>query len=385
MFERFLEGTRVLDLTRLLPGPFCTLLLADMGADVIKVEDTRGGDYARHYPPVDDDGVGAFFASINRNKRSIALDLKTPEGVAFFEKMAREADVVIESFRPGVMDRLGIGWDRLTVLNPGLVYCAISGFGQTGPLRDVAGHDIGYLSLSGMLSLNGRADGGPVVPGFQLADIGGGALYAALGITSALLRRERSGEGAFLDISMTEGALSFGLPAFASVGADEPPARGESMLGGGIAAYNVYETSDGRHLAVGALEPKFWMPFVAALGLEEIVADGHDVAPDGGVPRQKIAEVIATKSFDEWNAFFAELDVCVEPILTPAEVLEHELHRAREVFFDLNGVTHARTPLTPTGTEHRAAPGHGADTDAIVAEFGGDIAALRAAGALLEE
>ncbi len=384
MAELFLEGVRVLDLSRLLPGPFCSLLLADMGAEVIKIEDTRGGDYARIYPPVDDEGMGTFFASINRNKRSMTLDLKTEEGASFFRKMASQADVVLESFRPGVMDRLGVGYETLREANPGLIYCAITGYGQDGPLVEAAGHDNGYLALAGLLGLNGSAAEGPVIPGFQLADIGGGALYAALGITSALYRREKSGDGSFLDISMTEGALSFGLPMFAATSAGEPPQRGTSMLGGGIGAYNIYETSDGRHLAVGSLEPKFWMTFVSATGLEELVTDGHDVAPDGGEPRKKIAARIAEKSLDEWTEIFSSVDACVEPVLTLPEVLEHELHRARKVFFDLQGVKHARTPLTPRDRAHTRAPEQGADTREVVEEFGGDFAELAAAGAFGE-
>ena len=246
----------------LVPGPFCTLLLADMAADVIKVEDTRGGDYARYYPPMVGD-FGAFFASVNRNKRSITLNLKSAEGVEIARKLAAESDVVIESFRPGVMANLGVGYDDLKAVNPSLVYCSISGYGQTGPFAKRAGHDLNYMAHAGLLDQNGATS--PNVPGFQLADIAGGALYAALGITSALFRRERTGVGAHLDISMTEGALSLAIPALATISAGGEAPRGQGMLTGGIAAYNVYETRDERYLAVGSLEPKFWAGFVQAI------------------------------------------------------------------------------------------------------------------------
>ncbi len=375
-----LDGIRIVDFSRLLPGPFCTLLLGDLGAEVIKVEDTKGGDYARYYPPMVNES-GAFFQAINRNKKSVSLNLKTSEGVEAAKRLVASADVVLESFRPGVMDRLGLGYEALSEADPNLVFCAISGFGATGPLKDRAGHDLTYMALSGMLHQNGSAAAGPQVPGFQLADIAGGALYAALGIVTALYARERGQGGQFLDISMTEGALSFALPSLASA-VVEPSSveQGGGMLTGGIAAYNVYETKDGRHFAVSPLEPKFWAGFVAAVGAPELIGEGH--GPEEG--KVKVAEIMRSKTFEEWTEVFAALDVCVEPIYGPLEVLEHELHKARNCFFQLAGVQQVRTPLTPE-REHTPAPGLGEHTGEILVSLGfseSELANLAEVGAI---
>jgi alpha-methylacyl-CoA racemase len=241
-----LSGLRVLDLTRLLPGGYCTLLFADHGADVIKVEDTGAGDYARADPP--------SFASLNRGKRSVSLDLKSDGGRAAFLRLASGADVVIESFRPGVMDRLGVGFSVLREANPSLVYCAITGYGQDGPLRARAGHDLNYLARTGVLGLSGDADGPPVQAAAQIADIAGGALMAAFGILAAL----RSQTGQFVDISMADGALSLlGMPAAGFLSGGDAPRRGDLVLGGRLLCYRVYACADG-WVSMGALEPKFW-------------------------------------------------------------------------------------------------------------------------------
>src|SRR5215467_330047 len=213
---RAFSGLRVLDLSRLLPGPFCSLLLADLGADVIKIEEPGRGDYARQTTPlVGEAGVGATFLLLNRNKRSLSVDLKQEAGKAVFRRLVETADVVLESFRPGVMDRLGLGWESLRTLNPRLVYCAISGYGQDGPYRDVVGHDLNYMGVAGALSVNGPRRGPPLVPGVQAADLGGGALFAAFGIAAALHHRQESGEGQFVDVSMTDGVVSWLTPYFA--------------------------------------------------------------------------------------------------------------------------------------------------------------------------
>ncbi|MEZ4462585.1 MAG: CoA transferase [bacterium] len=368
-----LEGVRVLDFTRLLPGPFATLLLADMGADVIKIEDTGGGDYARYYPPMVGES-SAFFESVNRNKRSITINLKSPDGVNLARKLAATADVIIESFRPGVMEKLGIGPVRLREEFPRLIYCSISGYGQTGTMADRAGHDINYMAHAGLLGQNGEF---PTVPGFQVADLAGGALYAALGITSALYQRERKGVGAFLDISMTEGALSLALPLLAMHSAGGQTIPGGGMLTGGIAAYNVYQTKDGRALAVGSLEPKFWAGFLAEIGAPELIADGH------GSPQAiaRIAAIVSEHALEDWLARFGQVDVCVEGVKSLDEVLDSELHRSREVFFELSGVTQGRTPLTPL-RQHTGAPALGEHTQTVVEELGLDFAGLRAANAI---
>lgn len=366
-----LEGVRIVDMTRLLPGPFSTLLLADMGAEVIKLEDPLRGDYARYYPPM----VGtssAFFQSLNRNKKGVTLDLKADEGRELFLRLLEDADVLVESFRPGVLKRLGLDPAVLARDFPELILCSISGYGQTGPNRDLAGHDANYLALSGLLDRNGHRDGPPHLPGFQLADIAGGALYAALGITSALVRRGRTGEGTHLDISMTEGALSFLLPTVARHSAGEREPRGQGMLSGGLPCYRVYPTADGRYLAVGALEPKFWDPFVEAVGAEELKGRGMTRGEEGQQIADTLAAIINSESLAHWREVLADLDVCVEPVLELDEVLQEQLHQAREVFFDLQGLTHVRTPLTPRDRDHQPAPDHGAHNDEIYGGLGLD-------------
>lgn len=377
-----LDGLKVLDLSRLLPGPMCSLMLADIGADVLKIEDTQGGDYARYYPPFVGD-YGALFASVNRNKRAMTLNLKSAEGGEILRELVRDADVLLESFRPGVMDRLGVGYDALREINPALVYCAITGYGQSGPYRDRAGHDSGYLAKAGLLAYNGRRGESVHLPSFQLADIAGGALYAAFGICAALVGRYRTGEGAFVDVSMTEGALTFAIPAIAATSAGEAQAQGDTLLTGGVACYDVYETLDGRALAVGSLEPKFWAAFLATIGRTDLLGDGLSRGDEGQRVRAEVAGVIASKTQAEWAEMFAHVDACVEPAATFEEVLEDAHHAARKMFFELAGVQHVRTALTPVDREHTPAPSHGAHTDEVLRGLGRDedaIGALRQAG-----
>lgn len=373
-----LAGVRVVDLTRLLPGPFCTMLLADLGADVIKVEDTGGGDYCRWFPPnygEGPDSIGGFFAGINRGKRGVSLDLKRPEGREALLALVATADVLIESFRPGVMERLGLGPDALRASNPGLVYCAISGFGQTGPYSHRAGHDLQYVALGGALDQTAPSGGAPHPPGFQLADVAGGALYATIGILGALFHKQRTGEGAALDISMTEGALSLLAPTLGRMGAGaDPPRRGNDQLTGGLPCYRVYETSDGGFMALGALEPKFWAAFCAAVERPEWMHQGHSY--DSPVVAE-VAELFRGRTRAEWQAFFATIDVCCEPVLSPSEVLEAELHRAREVFFKLGvpgrpSTLQTATPITPSAGRNalRPPPQIGEHTVEVLREAG---------------
>jgi crotonobetainyl-CoA:carnitine CoA-transferase CaiB-like acyl-CoA transferase len=266
-----LSGCLVLDLTRLLPGPYCTLLLADFGADVIKVEDPGLGDYARwNEPKVGEDS--AFFSSLNRNKKSVTLNLKTAEGKELFLRLVEQADILVESFRPGVMDRLGLGYATLKTVNPRLIYSAITGYGQDGPYAGYPGHDINYLSYAGMLELQGERNQKPTPPVVQVADLGGGALMAAVGILLAMQARQQTGEGQFVDISMTDGVISWLqtiLPNY--LANNELPKRGEMTLSGEKACYAVYETADGRYIAVGALEAKFWQEFCLGIGRPDFV------------------------------------------------------------------------------------------------------------------
>jgi crotonobetainyl-CoA:carnitine CoA-transferase CaiB-like acyl-CoA transferase len=383
---RALDGVRVLDLSRLLPGPFATVILSDLGADVIKVEDTGAGDYLRAFPP-HKDGLGGRYLALNRDKRSIALDLKKPEAVAAFRRLAARADVVVESFRPGVLDKLGIGYARLSAENPGIVVCSISGYGQTGPYRDRAGHDLNYISLAGVLGQNGAAGSAPAMPGVQIADFGGG-LWAALGICAALAGRHKSGRGQHLDISMAEASMSFLMAELGNLFAGQAPRRGQDTLNGGLAAYQVYETKDGRYLSVAPLEPKFWLAFNAAIGRKPDISELAAGPSEQARVRGEIAAILSQKTRAEWEAFFADKDVLVEPVLDPDEVVRHPLHQARKLFYELGqergSISQMRTPLGEPAA-HRKPPVQGQQTVEILEEAGlsaEDIAALRAAGAI---
>lgn len=371
-----LTGVRVLDLTRLLPGPYLSLVLADLGADVVKVEAPAGGDWVRYIPPLSG-GISAQFVALNRGKRSLTLNLKKPGGAEVLSRLAESADVLLESFRPGVMDRLGVGWASLRRRNPRLVYAAITGYGQTGPYRDRAGHDLNYVGLSGALALTGPEGGAPQQPGFQLADIAGGALYGAIGVLSALYAREQTGEGRFLDISMTEGALAFNVLTLASSlhPRGRVQTRGTDQLNGAVACYQVYETSDGGYLSVAPLEPKFWAAFCAAV--ERPDWRNRHMGQDAAM-KSEIATLIASRTRAEWVERFAQIDACVEPILELDELPGHPQHAARGVFFDLQQPGAAeplrqfRTPMLDPGAvgDVGPAPRLGEHTAVVLTESG---------------
>src|SRR5690349_11356469 len=309
-----LRGIRVLDLSRLLPGPFLTMILADMGADVVKVEDPRVGDYLRAFPPAKG-GVAGRYLAVNRGKRSLALDLKLPAGRDALLEMAKRADVVVESFRPGVMDKLGVGYATLAERNPKIVLCSISGYGQTGPYVDRAGHDLDYIALAGVLAMTGKAGGAPQMPGVQIADLAGGALWGATAILGALVGRERTGQGAHLDISMTEGALALLAAEIGNLDCGVRPTRGAETLNGGLACYSVYRTADDRYLSVGALEPQFWMAFNTAIGRKGALTELMGSLAQQDAIRAEIQAILVTRTRDEWAAIFAAHDCCCEPVL----------------------------------------------------------------------
>jgi alpha-methylacyl-CoA racemase len=379
-----LEGVRVLDLTRLLPGGFCTLLLADLGADVLKVEDTAGGDYIRWMPPYyggeaerQNGTASAYFLALNRNKRSVRLDLKDERGRDALLRLVEDYDVVVEGFRPGVMDRLSVGYEALRARNPRVIYCAISGYGQTGPLTDRSGHDTNYLALAGLLGLTGPRSGPPIQSAGQIADLGGGGLMAAVGILAAVIERERSGEGQIVDISMTDGALSWLAMVIARFFAEQTvPRRGDLELAGGIACYFPYETKDNRWVSLGALEPKFWQNWCAGVERSDLIEKQfvHPDSEDGA----EVAAVFRERTRDEWAAFAGEHDCCLEPILDLDEALESDVVRARNMVVELDQpgigkvkqvgapIKLSRTPADTSGP----APALGGDTDAVLREIG---------------
>lgn len=326
MLQDYLAGVKVLDLSQYIPGPFATLLLADMGAEVVKVEPPQGDPMAA-FEPRDPDGVSPYYKAVNAGKTIVRLDLKTPEGQAQFAHLAARADVLLESFRPGVMDRLGFGADRLRDLNPGLVHCALSGFGQTGPWRLRAGHDITYMALAGVLGLNGPADQPPHMPFPPVADHIS-ALVAVNAVLGALLRKGRTGEGAVLDVSIFESALHLNYQALLLAVRGGGMAREGDLLNGGVACYRAYRCADGGFLAVGALEPKFWQAFCTAVGRSDWVARHTEPMPQTAL----IAEVaihLEVHPLAHWAAVLDGVDCCVEPVLSPAEALDQPHVRER--------------------------------------------------------
>ncbi len=390
-----LEGVKVLDLTRLLPGGFCTLLLADFGADVLKVEDTGMGDYVRWAPPVyegaEDSANSALFLALNRNKRSIRINLKEERGREVLLRLVKEYDVVIESFRPGVMDRLGVGYERLREENPRVIYCAITGYGQDGPYRDRSGHDMNYLGLIGLLGLTGEQGGPPIQSAGQIADLGGGALMAAFGVLAALHERERSGEGQLVDVSMADGALAWLAMVAGRYFADgQVPKRGELDLAGRFVCYRPYACKDG-WVTLGALEPKFFQAWCRGVGRDDLIEKQFE--PPGSEAHGEIERIFLERTREEWREFASQHDCCLEPVLDLGEALESELVRAREMVVELaqpgtDGVKQLGVPVkmsrTPGGLR---APGpvlgeHTRDVLTAAGYSEAEIAELEEAGAV---
>jgi crotonobetainyl-CoA:carnitine CoA-transferase CaiB-like acyl-CoA transferase len=318
-----LAGLKVLDLSRLLPGPYASLLLADMGADVLKVEDPQFGDYLRwRWPfasPAAND-IGAIFLLLNRNKRSLTLNLKSAAGQEIFKQLVLEADIVLESFRPGVMTRLGLGYEQLRQINPRLIYAAISGYGQDGPYKNRVGHDLNYIGYAGLLGQTGRAEEAPTIPGVQIADLAGGSLFSLVGMLAALEGRHRTGQGRLVDMAMTDGVAGLMIyQAAALFNGENLPARGEGQLNGGLSEYNLYRTADDKYLTVGALEPKFFSRLCTILGMpeyDEVNASPTKVAQ----VKEMLAERFATKTRAAWLELLADDEVCVGPAYELAEI-----------------------------------------------------------------
>jgi crotonobetainyl-CoA:carnitine CoA-transferase CaiB-like acyl-CoA transferase len=362
-----LSGVTVLDLSRLLPGPFCSMILADHGARVIAIEDRK--QYQAD---------GLFLPNVCRNKQHMALDLKSASGKAIFFKLVEQADVILEGFRPGVVQRLGVDYESVCRVKPDIIYCSVTGYGQTGEFRDRVGHDANYLGYAGVLNMIGATDQPPSIPGVQIADMAGGGMNAAIGILLALFARERTGEGQYVDIAMTDGMVGL-LPValYWKALTGETPRRGDNMLSHRYACYNTYETADGRHMVVGAVEGKFWQAICERLGLSEFASHQYD--------DERREEIIAafrdtfcTKTMAQWEKALADLDLCVSGVRTADEVLDFPLFREREMVVEAPGadgqpettigvpVKLSRTP----GSVRSASVHFGQDTEKILLELG---------------
>lgn len=386
-----LKGLRVLDFSTLLPGPYASMMLADLGADVVHIESPTRVDLLRVMPPFDGD-TSASHAYLNRSKRSVALDLKNPRAIEIIQKLLPEFDIVLEQFRPGVMDRLGLGYDTLSEQHPGLIYCAITGYGQTGPYANRAGHDINYLALSGISSYTGRKTDGPLPPGFQLADVAGGSHHAVIGILAAVIQRDRCGKGQFVDVSMTDAVFSMHAMAGAGyLAAGELPEREGGLLNGG-AFYDFYETRDGRFFSVGSLEPQFLSQLLKATGLEAMSKQAMTQSASAQSEfKAALRDAFRSKDFANWCEVFEALDCCVEPELNLAEAVEHAQIRARDLLVDVprkDGSTQRQvaSPIRFSGAQaeyHFIGRPLGADTESVLAELGYDeqqVDALRTSG-----
>ncbi|MBC2381264.1 CoA transferase [Pseudomonas sp. WS 5106] len=367
-----LASLKVLDFSTLLPGPFASLMLADMGAEVLRIESPTRMDLLRVLPP-NDRGTSASHAYLNRNKRSLALDLKQAEALEIVRALVKDYDIVLEQFRPGVMERLGLGYAALKAINPRLIYVSITGYGQTGPYKDRAGHDINYLALAGVASYTGRQDSGPVPLGVQLADVGGGSLHAVVGLLAAVIARQQSGVGQYLDVSMTD--CSFSLNAMVGAGylacGVEPVREGHVLNGGSF--YDYYRTRDGRWMSVGSLEPVFMQQLCTALGRPELAAQG--LAPELKVALQVEFE---KRSFNELCDLFSGVDACVEPVLSLSEAVEHPQLKARELISQVprgDGSTQAQLACPLKFSQGLPEPRHigvavGAHSDEVLAQLG---------------
>jgi len=352
-----LKGLRILDLTVTLPGPYCTGLLADLGAEVIKIENPQGGDWFRNETPAVK-GVGIRFLNLNRNKKSLTLNLKSPKAVEIFLSLAQKSHVVLEGFRPGVVDRLGIGYGRVSSANPKIVYCSISGYGQDGPYRLLAGHDINYMGYSGLLNLSGFGDRHPVMPAMPIADYSGG-LLAAVGIFAALQFVQRTGKGQYVDISMLDGLLGFQHAPLANyVATGNPPQRGKFWLAANLPWYSVYETKDGKAVTMGPLEPHFWANFCRLLGREDLIE-----CQDAGDEKKQeeihhfLRDIFRQKTRDAWMEFFKDRDVCVGPVQEVDEVLNDQQVRHRQMIVEVEHPQAGRLPQIGIPIKFSETPG----------------------------
>lgn len=328
-----LTGVKVLDLTRLLPGPFCSQVLADFGAEIIKIEDTELGDYNRWFPPLLGENSARFYA-VNRNKKSVKLNLKEEPGKEIFRKLINQSDILLEGFRPGVMEKLSLGYDELNRINPRLIYCAITGYGQSGPYRDAAGHDLNYLNLAGISARIGHKNERPPLAGIPIADIGG-SLWSIVAILLALRAREITGKGQYCDVAMLDGALTWlamPLATFSATG--QLPARGSDLLNGGYAFYNIYPTADGKYVSIGAVERKFWTEFCTKIANPEYIALQFDPSRQDEMITN-LSSMFVQKSQAEWVDFFAASDICFTPVQDMNDLLSHPQIQARNMLVEV--------------------------------------------------
>jgi len=372
-----LEGMKVLDLSSLLPGSLCTQMLADLGADVLKIENPNGGDNFRRTPPIINT-MGSFFHIINRNKKGMTLNLKEQKGREIFLAMIPHADVIFETCMPGAMKDMGLGYDDLKAINPRIVYCSLTGFGQDGPYRDKPAHDIDFLSISGVMGLLGERGGPPVVSPMQFGGAGSG-IIAALGILSALLRRERAGEGQYLDVSILDALTPFlGLVMSQYMADGILPQRGETLVGGGYAFYNVYETADGTYLSLGCLEEKFWKEFCTAVEREDLIDDQYAPSPRREELIEEVRSILIRKPRQEWIDLFNRYTICFSPVNSLEEVLHDPQIKHRGLWFQGSHPTDGTIPQQafpikfsedqPTVRSHP--PGHGEHTAEVLREMG---------------
>lgn len=337
-----LSDLKILDFTTLLPGPYATLMLADMGAEVLKISSASKPDIVTDYPPfIEGTNTSACQAWLGRNKKSMFLNLKTEAGKDVVRQLVKEYDIIIEQFRPGVMDKLGLGYDELKKVNPRLIYCSLTGYGQTGPLRNAAGHDINYMARSGMISHAGRKETGPSLMNFQVADIAAGSLNSVVGILAAVNYRRNTGKGQYIDISMMDGCVPFNSIDGASflVSGEEPRVEAERLNGGCM--YDFYQTKDKKYMSVGSLEPQFWQRFCMAIEREDLIE--KTVWPEEIESiKGEIKGIFKTKTQEQWIKRFSEFDACVEPVLSLKEALLSDEHiKERQM------VVHVKMPLSP--------------------------------------
>lgn len=331
-----LAGLKVLDFTTLLPGPFATMVLSDLGADVLRIVSASRPDLVGFLPPfLPGNDVSAALAYLGRGKRCLSLNITLPQAAEIVHRLISQYDIILEQFRPGVMARYGLDYESLRAVNPAIVYCSLTGYGQTGPMKSKAGHDLNYLARSGCLSYSGRVEGGPSLFGIQISDLAGGSMNAVIGILASVVRRDRTGRGQYVDVSMTDGIMALNAMTGAGFLVDgrEPRREGEVLNGGTL--YDLYETADGRHLSIGSVEPQFYMRLCRAIGREDLADSG--IAPLDLAPvKDQFRQIIRSKTLVEWQEVFSPLDACVEPVFTLAEAFSDPHAVEREMVVEVD-------------------------------------------------